>query len=106
TPVNNIVKLDDVTFVLDTTFSPSVNGFNDQVLALATSGTSLYVGGDFTAYRGVVASANRIAKLSLASGAIDTTFCPVGLNGFDARVRTLATVAGDVYVGGEFLTYK
>lgn len=104
--VNRLAKMDDVTFKIDTTFSPPANnGFNSNVRALASSGTSIYVGGDFRAYKGVFGAANRIAKLD-ASGALDTTFSPMVANGFDFEVRALAANATDVYVGGEFQAYK
>ena len=106
---NNLAKLDDTSFAVDTTFSPSAaNGFNAPVLALAPLGTSLYVGGSFTAYRGVGNSALRLAKLAEADGTLDTTFSPNGAtaNGFDNSVNALATIGSFVYVGGAFDKYR
>jgi len=108
-PAHNIAKLDATTCALDTTFSPAMNdGFDDQVSALATSGGALYVGGAFTKYRGVTASANRLAKLDLATGAIDTTFSPVGAstNGFNNQVNVLLVSGTSLYAGGYFTQYK
>lgn len=108
-PASRIAKLDATTCALDTTFSPpGGQGFDSNVLALATAGTSLYVGGSFTAYRGVANSANRLAKLDLTTGAIDTTFSPVGpnANGFETNVYALATSGTSLYVGGTFNAYK
>jgi hypothetical protein len=81
------------------------------VLALASDGTSLYVGGwDLTGYRGVPDSANSIAKLDLISGAIDTTFSPVGAssNGFGVSdsVWALAVSGGALCVGGDLSLYR
>jgi hypothetical protein len=112
-PVNFIAKLDAATCALDTTFSPpNNNGFDAEVVALAASGGTLYVGGRFTAYRGVTNSANHIAKLDFTTGAIDTTFSPAGAtaNGFDKDVSALA-VSGvgvniSLYVGGRFTAYR
>ncbi len=108
---NFLAKLDLTTGALDTTFSPvgqNANGFDVDVFALTTSGTSLYVGGDFTRYKGVNASANRLAKLDLTTGAIDSTFSPAGqnANGFDAAVNALALSGNVLYVGGNFTRYK
>ncbi len=103
----NIAKLDLTSGAIDTTFSPpAANGFNSYVNALAVAGSSLYVGGDFTAYRGVANSANKIAKLDLTSGAIDTTFSPPAANGFDSYVNALAVVGSSLYVGGGFTDYR
>ena len=104
---NRIAKLDLTTGALDTTFSPpSANGFNGDVPALTVSGTSLYVGGGFTAYRGVANSANRIAKLNLSTGDLDPTFSPPGTNGFDGSVYALTVSDTSLYVGGSFTRYR
>lgn len=108
-PAHNIAKLDATTCALDTTFSPAMNdGFDDEVSALATSGTSLYVGGSFTKYRGVTASANRLAKLDLTTGDIDTAFSPAGAstNGFSNRVTALLVSGTSLYAGGYFTQYR
>ncbi len=108
---NHIAKLDANTGVLDTTFSPSgatANGFDTGVNALAIDATHLFVGGEFTAYRGVASSANRIAKLDLKTGTLDTTFTPEGAltNGFDGPVAGLAVSGSSVYAVGSFTAYK
>lgn len=108
---NRIAKLDATTYALDTTFSPSAsNGFNNAVNALVISGTSIYVGGNFTDYKGVATSANALAKLNLTTGAIDTTFSPVGAssNGFGSGgiVNAFAVSGTSLYVGGDFLFYR
>jgi hypothetical protein len=108
---NNIAKLDRSTGVLDTTFSPNgatANGFDNRVDAIAINATDVYVGGFFKSYRGVASSANYVAKLNLTTGAIDTTFSPPGAttNGFDGNVYAIAINATDVYVGGQFGSYK
>ncbi len=108
-PANRIAKIDAATCALDTTFSPAAaNGFNDAVGALVVSATDVYVGGAFTTYRGVANSASRIAKLSIATGTLDTAFSPAGANanGFNDAVNALATNGTDLYVGGAFITYR
>lgn len=102
---NGIAKLNS-SGVLDTTFSPQsgANGFNAAVRSLALNGTTLYVGGDFTTYKG--APANYIAKLD-ANGALDTTFNPSsGSNGANNVVRAVATSGSDLFIGGDFTTYR
>jgi hypothetical protein len=102
---NYIAKL-DATGNLDTTFNPqlSANGFNSTVRAFALSGTNLYVGGDFTTYRGT--PANRIAKLDV-NGTLDTTFNPAsGGNGTNNPVWAIATYGSDIFIGGDFTSYK
>lgn len=103
---NRVAKLDATTCALDTTFSPANNGFDGNVTALATSGTSLYLGGQFNAYKGVAGSANRLAKLDLTSGALDTTFSPANVNGFNNIVLALHVNGTSLYVGGQFNMYK
>ncbi len=69
---------------------------NGPVYAVASDGTSLYIGGDFTIVNGV--ARNRLARLDLTTGAVNLTF-KAGAGGI---VRDLAVVGGKLYVGGEF----
>jgi hypothetical protein len=107
---NDLAKLDLTTGAIDTTFSPTTsataNGFNAGVASLYASGTSLYVGGAFTAYQGVAGSSNRLAKLDLVSGVLDTTFSPAAANGFDQSVSALGGSASLLVVGGAFGAYE
>jgi len=94
---------------VDTTFSPQsgANGTNNTVYALSASGDAVYLGGAFTSYRGSVA--NRVAKVSLSTGALDTTFNPSsGGNGTSGEVRALQLSADGLtlYVGGNFTSYR
>jgi len=66
------------------------------VLALAVSGTSLYVGGSFT-LAGGVANTSRVAKWS------GSAWIPLGV-GASGAVRALAVVGSDLYAGGDFTT--
>jgi Domain of unknown function (DUF5122) beta-propeller len=75
-------------------FAPSVNG---AVWALATDGSSLYVGGTFTSVNGVARRA--LAKLNPATGAVDTAFNAGFASG---RVTDAAVVGGRLIVGGTF----
>jgi hypothetical protein len=103
--------VDDVTFEVDRTFGPIAStGFDGAVSTLASSGTSLFVGGDFSSYRGVADSANRLAKLDATTGAIDTAFSPPGAttNGFSAGAAVLNILVDgtSLYVGTNGGGYK
>jgi outer membrane protein assembly factor BamB len=80
-----------------TGWNPKASG---KVFAMELSAdrTSVYVGGDFSYIGGRRAS--KVAKISLATGAVDTSFRP-SVNG---RVRGLALDGNRLYVGGEFST--
>lgn len=92
--------------------SATGNGFNNTVYAFAldTAGGYLYVGGAFTASyvggSGATNNANRLAKISLSSGAkasinaSDTTSATG--NGFNNQVNALAFTGNDLYAGGTF----
>jgi hypothetical protein len=108
----SIAKLSTSSGNLDSNFDPSSVGFGDYTvtsLALSPDGTTLYAGGNFTSYRAVTNSARRIAKLSTAYGALDTSFHPVSsTSGFNATVNSLITSSdgSSLYVGGDFTTYR
>jgi hypothetical protein len=101
TTAHRLAKISLTNGELDTTFTEST-GPNNQVMALAVDGSSLYVGGYLTTYRGT--TANRLAKVDLTSGALDTGFTQP--TGFDAEVTTLGGSGTSLYVGGDFSSYR
>jgi len=86
------------------TFSANFGG---QVNALATDGTSLFVGGNFTTLNG--AASNRLVKLNASTGARDASFHPDPIPAPSAvpkpteGVLSLAfSSTGVLYAGGDF----
>lgn len=92
---------------LDTSFVVGI-GFNNTVssLAFAEDGSGdIYVGGYFTQYNGAP-GINRLVRLN-SDGSRDTGFATG--TGFNNGVWSLIAArdgSGDVYVGGNFLTYQ
>jgi hypothetical protein len=68
-----------------------------EVDALATDGTNLFVGGDFTTLNGQ--AVNRLVKLNAATGARITAFNPVAIPDV---VYALDVHGSQLYVGGDF----
>jgi len=92
---NRIAAFDASTGALITSFNASVNA---KVFDLEVSpdGTKLYVVGAFTSVGGV--SRQRVARLNLPSGTLDTTWSANA----DAVVATVVANDSSVYVGGDF----
>jgi hypothetical protein len=91
---SNIVAFNAATGVVSTSFAPSVNG---EVWAMATDGTSLWIGGTFTTVNGV--ARRGIAKLNPTTGAVITAF---NANLASGKVTELALVGGRLIAGGTF----
>ena len=107
--VGSLAKIDSSTCALDTNFVRAGgfgNATGNSVSALALLGTSLYVAGDFTSYRG--GNAPGVIKIDATSGDPDTAFLsgvgsgPNMLGG----LMGLALAAGSVYVGGAFTNFN
>ena len=106
TAANRVTKVDAVTGVKNTTFSPDTggNGAGSTVSAIYVDGASVYIGGAFTAYRGAIA--NRFAKLSL-SGVLDTAVSPAsGANGVNNTVSAITSDGANIFIGGAFTAYR
>jgi hypothetical protein len=101
TSVTGVFKVNGVSGQLDTVFSQA-NNTNGRVVAVETDGTSLYIGGWFSQYRG--ASAARVAKVDLVTGAMDSAF-NVG-SGANSTVEIIKHINGGLYVGGQFQTFN
>jgi hypothetical protein len=76
-----------------TSFAPQIDG---TVWAIEASGTSLYVGGDFTTVNGV--TRKKLVKLDATTGAVDQTF-DAGIKSGD--VTEIRLVNGRLIVGGK-----
>ena len=90
---NNIVAFDPTSGVIRS-FAPNVAG---EVWALASNGTSLYVGGTFATVNGV--ARRGVAKLDPVTGGVDTAF---NANLTSGRVTDAAVVGGRLLVAGTF----
>jgi hypothetical protein len=108
-PALNLAKIDAATGVLDQTFTQvtgiSGGGGGSVVYAVATTGSSVYVGGDFGSYRGT--AVQNIAKVDATSGALDTTFTqPTGFTAPNSWISALLVSGSSLYAGGQFATYR
>jgi Domain of unknown function (DUF5122) beta-propeller len=108
-PALNLAKVDVTTGVLDQTFTQAAGisggAGGSYVLALAATGSSVYVGGGFGSYRGT--AVQNIAKVDATSGALDTTFTqPTGFTAPNSSIAALLVSGSSLYVGGQFATYR
>lgn len=109
TAVNHLVRLNsdgNIDSAFDTITGGGFNASVEIIVPATDSSGDVYVGGDFTRYNGV--TINHLVRLN-SDGSIDTGFDTQTGGGFDANVLSIAPTmdgSGDVYVGGQFSTYK
>ena len=112
-PAHGLVKLDAATCALDTAFTQAVMFAGNvlpyafvpdvtSVYAIASGGSSLYVGGNFSSYRGLPAGG--LAKLDLVTGQLDQTFTQA--TGVDGAITAIAASADSVFIGGTYSHYR
>jgi hypothetical protein len=89
----NLFAFDAATGELSTTFRPGISG---KVFALATDGTHVFVGGEFSRLSG--GDVFRLGKLDLNGKRVAGFAAPVT----GAVVYDLAVANGNLYVGGRF----
>ncbi len=105
TTSNRIIRLNsdgtvDSAFAIGTGFDSYIH----SIVPADDGSGDIYVGGDFTSYDG--SSSKSIIRLN-SDGTVDTAFA-VG-TGFNSYVRSLALAtdgSGDVYAGGNFISYN
>jgi Domain of unknown function (DUF5122) beta-propeller len=100
TPAFGLAKLDLNSGAIDGVFTQPA-GLNAAANSICRVGDILFVGGDFTTYRGVAAS--NLAKLKIADGTPDPTF--LSAKGTDGPVNALVLAGGALYLGGKFQHY-
>lgn len=104
----NLAKINATTAALDQTFTGATGLVVAPccpllaVDAFAMSGSSLYVGGDFTSYRATAVSS--LIKVDASSGVLDTTFTQS--SGAYPWVAALAIANGSAYLGGQLISYR
>jgi hypothetical protein len=85
-----LAKIHPTTGVLDTTFTASGSGLNDEGGRIVAQGTDIYVGGKFTTYRGT--NVPYLIKVNATSGVLDSTFSVApGTNSFSEPVALLGS---------------
>lgn len=77
----------------------TVPSFNGVVTAVAYSGSTIYVGGDFTA---AVVNGKQIARSHLAAVDADTGALMSWAPSVNGRVKAIAVSGSSVYIGGQF----
>ncbi|EOQ89949.1 hypothetical protein LEP1GSC202_0709 [Leptospira yanagawae serovar Saopaulo str. Sao Paulo = ATCC 700523] len=86
-----IARLNAKTGALDSTWNPSITGGSQSVFVIKKNENFLYIGGRFTNVNGT--NINSIARFSLSTGAMDTTWVPVNVNGDSVRDMTFGTLS-------------
>jgi hypothetical protein len=95
-PRSRLLALNADTGELDRSFDATLNGDEVRALAVSPDGTTLYVGGRFTAAGG--APAKNLAALDTATGRARAGWKA----GADQAVLSLAARGSTVFVGGKF----
>ena len=98
TSSNTYLKDCVITTGLNRVYTSFVPGLDNTCYAIVSSGTDLYVGGDFTTAGGI--SANRIAKYNTVTGVWSALGSGLDLPG--SSCRAIAVSGSNVYVGGDF----
>lgn len=91
-----VAKINASTGAVDPAFVVAVTATGSSDVAVRTDGTSLFVGGFFSAVNGV--ARGNVAKLSLVDGAVDPLWSP----SFNSTVLRLEVEGGLVYAAGCF----
>ena len=97
-----------VSGALDVNFNTTAgSGPNSTVTSLLVTAAGLYLGGNFTSYRGD-AKGYRLAKVDLNNGSLDTTFNTTSGSGPNGAVYSITpSVNGStLHLGGAFDTYR
>ncbi len=89
-----LARIDATTGLVDNSYDPNPNG--TAVSAMEFDGTNIYVSGNFSSIGGV---STRLAKLSGATGAIDTTFVQP-LTGIPANPFWIRSTAAGIFLTG------
>jgi len=91
--INNAVKLNSVTGLVDTSWNPDFGG---EVKGIAINGNDLYIGGDFLTFNGKARSG--LARFNNSDGSLDLNWMPYA----NRAVSSIVLTANNVFVGGDF----
>ncbi len=97
-----IAKIDATTAALNTSFDP-LDGFDSTTTAIVKVGNSLYVGGDFHAYRSTAIIG--LAKLSALDASIDLGFT-THVDSGSLIVKDLCANTETLFVAGNISSYN
>ncbi|MCX6390383.1 MAG: delta-60 repeat domain-containing protein [Solirubrobacterales bacterium] len=94
---NRAAKVNTTNGTVDASWNPNLN---NQVSALVVSGSSVYLGGNFSGANSVNGNTtrNRAAKVDTTNGTVDASWNPNVGNG----VFAIAVSGSSVYLGGSF----
>lgn len=102
TTVDPAAGLNNVAMYNGTAWVALGQGVNDRVYSLALSGSTLYLGGDFTAdCANAACSAPGPTGLQRIGRFANNAYSPLG-SGLSSSPRALVFRSGDLYVGGSF----
>lgn len=105
--MQKLAKVSKLTGQIDTVFTQSTGVWAScDTTDLLILGSSLYAGLRCSTprYRGVITS--QVLKLDLITGNLDATFSANPAFGLPAKAESLATDGINIFVGGEFSTYR
>jgi hypothetical protein len=94
-PANHVARWDTISSTWSSLGTGANNGTNNDVEALAVSGSDVYAGGQFTTAGGP--SANYIARWNMT----DSSWSPLGA-GTNGTVFAIAVSGTNLYAGGSF----
>ena len=101
-PASYIAKWNTLTNTWSGLGASDVNGVNSYVIAIAVSGSDVYVGGTFSAANNSANSTVNASMIAKWNGSAWSALGATDFNGVNNQVHDIAINGSDVYVGGYF----